>query len=171
MVSHIENILENVSYLSIAYLNPDSIYTGAGKTTTISMLTGMLTPTEGYAVINGKNITSQMDTIREDLGICLQHDCLFPELTVLEHIRFFSRIKGVYQKETFEDAERSVETAIRDVALFEKRNTYSKDLSGGMKRKLSLAIAFCGGSKIVFLDEVSSGMHTGNSFFEYISKV
>lgn len=121
------------------------------------MLTGMLTPTEGYAVINGKNITSQMDKIREDLGICLQHDCLFPELTVLEHIRFFSRIKGVYQKEIFEDAERSVETAIRDVALFEKRNTYSKDLSGGMKRKLSLAIAFCGGSKIVFLDEVSRG--------------
>lgn len=131
------------------------------------MLTGMLTPTEGYAVINGKNMTSQMDIIREDLGICLQHDCLFPELTVLEHIRFFSRIKGLYQKETFEDAESSVETAIRDVALFEKRNTYSKDLSGGMKRKLSLAIAFCGGSKIVFLDEVSSGMHTGNSFFEY----
>lgn len=121
------------------------------------MLTGMLKPTEGYAVINGKNISSQMDTIREDLGICLQHDCLFPELTVIEHVRFFSRIKGVYQKETFEEAERSVETAIIDVALFEKRNTYSKDLSGGMKRKLSLAIAFCGGSKIVFLDEVSSG--------------
>lgn len=121
------------------------------------MLTGMLKPTEGHAVINGKNISSQMDTIREDLGICLQHDCLFPELTVIEHIRFFSRIKGVYQKETFEEAEGSVETAIRDVALFEKRNTYSKDLSGGMKRKLSLAIAFCGGSKIVFLDEVSSG--------------
>jgi ABC-type multidrug transport system ATPase subunit len=121
------------------------------------MLSGMLAPTEGFAVINGKDIRTQMQEIREDLGICLQHDCLFPLLTVKEHIRFFARIKGLYDSVSFEDAENSVDNSIRDVALFEKRNTFSKDLSGGMKRKLSLAIAFCGGSKVVFLDEPTSG--------------
>lgn len=122
------------------------------------MLTGMMAPSKGYAIINGKDIRTQMQEIREDLGICLQHDCLFPLLTVKEHVRFFSRIKGLYEKKTFKDAERHVEDSIKDVALYEKRNTFSKDLSGGMKRKLSLAIAFCGDSKVVFLDEPTSGM-------------
>lgn len=122
------------------------------------MLTGMMAPSKGYAIINGKDIRTQMQEIREDLGICLQHDCLFPLLTVKEHVRFFSRIKGLYVKKTFKDAEIHVEDSIKDVALYEKRNTFSKDLSGGMKRKLSLAIAFCGDSKVVFLDEPTSGM-------------
>ena len=59
---------------------------------------------------------------------------------------------------SYEEAEKSVMTSIEDVALLEKRNTYSKNLSGGMKRKLSVAIAFCGDSKTVLLDEPTSGM-------------
>lgn len=133
-------------------------HNGAGKTTTINMLTGMTSPTSGYAIINGKSINSQMPEIRENLGICLQHDCLFDELTVTEHLRFFARLKGLYNTLSYEDAEESIANSIRDVALFEKRNTFSKDLSGGMKRKLSLAIAFCGDSSVVFLDEPTSGM-------------
>ena len=122
------------------------------------MLTGMIAPTNGYAIIDGKNIKTEMSAIRENVGICLQHDCLFPQLTVLEHLRFFSRVKGLYEAKSDEDAEASIQSVISDVALSEKRNTFSKDLSGGMKRKLSLAIAFCGDSKIVFLDEPTSGM-------------
>jgi len=133
-------------------------HNGAGKTTTISMLTGMVEPTSGYAVISGKDIRTQMPLIRENIGICLQHDCLFPQLTVKEHIQFFARIKGLYGKVSRVEAEKMVMDAIEDVALLEKRNTYSKNLSGGMKRKLSVAIAFCGGSKTVFLDEPTSGM-------------
>jgi len=135
-------------------------HNGAGKTTTISMLTGMVASSEGYAIINGKDIRTDMQKIREDIGVCLQHDCLFPMLTVKEHLRFFSRVKGLYEKNSYNEAEQQVDISIKDVALFEKRNTYSKDLSGGMKRKLSLAIAFCGGSKVVFLDEPTSGMDT-----------
>lgn len=56
--------------------------TKAGKTTTISMLTGALSPTEGTATISGKDIRTEMSQIRDDIGICLQHDCLFPKLTV-----------------------------------------------------------------------------------------
>ena len=95
----------------------------------------------------GKDVRCQSQAIRQDIGICLQHDCLFPELTVFEHVRLFSRLKGLYRRESQRDADEHVNQAIRDVALFEKRNTISKNLSGGMMRKLSVAIAFCGGSK------------------------
>jgi len=122
-------------------------------------LTGALAPTEGYATIAGKDTRTQMSQIREDIGICLQHDCLFPLMTVREHVQFFARIKGLYANNTKEEAEAHVDQAIQDVALAEKRNTLSKNLSGGMKRKLSVAIAFCGGSKVVLLDEPTSGTY------------
>jgi ABC-type multidrug transport system ATPase subunit len=143
------------SPLMIAFLSCSG---ETGKTTTISMLTGMIEPTEGYATVAGKDIRTDMDSIREDIGICLQHDCLFPELTVKEHIEFFARVKGMYAKMSNQEAAEKVDTSISDVALSEKRNTLSKSLSGGMKRKLSVAIAFCGDSKTVLLDEPTSGM-------------
>lgn len=133
-------------------------HNGAGKTTTIGMLTGALAPSSGSANVAGKDVKTQLDEIREDMGICLQHDCLFPLLTVREHVRFFSRIKGVYEKNSNAEADALVDQAIQDVALLEKRDTQSRNLSGGMKRKLSVAIAFCGGSKVVLLDEPTSGM-------------
>jgi len=133
-------------------------HNGAGKTTTISMLTGMLSPTSGYAKVAGYDVRSQMALVREKIGICLQHDCLFPLLTVREHIEFFGRLKGIYDSLSKKEADASVQTSIEDVALLDKRNTLSKDLSGGMKRKLSVAIAFCGNSNTVILDEPSSGM-------------
>jgi ABC-type multidrug transport system ATPase subunit len=108
------------------------------------MLTGMLDPTSGTAIVSGRDIRTDMDSIRDGIGICLQHDCLFPELTVREHICFFARVKGMYAKLSRAEAESKVDTSIQDVALSEKRNTLSKNLSGGMKRKLSVAIAFCG---------------------------
>jgi len=117
-----------------------------GKTTTISMLTGLLKPSSGDASIMGKSINTDMSEIRQNIGICLQHDCLFDLLNVQEHIELYSMLKGSYNKE-------SVTQTMKDVALLEKRYTMSKNLSGGMKRKLSVAIAFCGDSKTVFLDE------------------
>jgi ABC-type multidrug transport system ATPase subunit len=135
-----------------------SFPSGAGKTTTIGMLTGALGSDGGTATVAGKDIRTQMNLIRQDIGICLQHDCLFPQLTVREHVQFFSRLKGLYSTVTYEEAEAQVDQAIQDVALYEKRNTLSKNLSGGMKRKLSVAMAFCGGSKVVLLDEPTSGM-------------
>jgi len=122
---------------------------GAGKTTTIGMLTGVLQPSEGTAIVAGKDIRTDMRQIRGNIGICLQHDCLFPKLTVREHVEFFSRLKGLYTSSSSVEAEAHIVQAIRDVALEEKSNTYSCNLSGGMKRKLSLALAFCGGSEVV----------------------
>jgi ABC-type multidrug transport system ATPase subunit len=122
------------------------------------MLTGMIAPTGGYALVAGKDIRTSMSEIRQEIGICLQHDCLFPQLTVKEHVQFFCRLKGVYLKFPKAEVEDMVMQSIEDVALLEKKDTLSKALSGGMKRKLSVAIAFCGGSKTVLLDEPTSGM-------------
>ena len=133
-------------------------HNGAGKTTTINMITGATAPTSGYVSVGGKDIHTEMSKIRQDIGICLQHDCLFPHLTVREHVQFFARLKGLYSKVSMDEAEEQVDQALLDVALSEKRNTLSKHLSGGMKRKLSVAVAFCGGSKVVLLDEPTSGM-------------
>ena len=123
------------------------------------MLTGAMAPTDGYAMVAGKDIRTDMEGIRRDIGICLQHDCLVPHLTVREHIQFFSRIKGLYKQVPRAEAEAQIDQSIRDVALYDKRHTLSMNLSGGMKRKLSLAMAFCGGSKVVLLDEPTSGMY------------
>ena len=71
-------------------------HNGAGKSTTMNMLTGMLKPSDGSAVINGYNITNEMDSIRQSLGLCPQHNMLFSDLTVDEHLIFFGMLKGNY---------------------------------------------------------------------------
>lgn len=126
---------------------------GAGKTTTISMLTGMMEPTSGSATINGINIRTNMEMARNSMGFCPQHNILFDELTVREHILFYCRLKGLSN----EAAENEIQKYGHMLELTNKMDTLSTALSGGMKRKLSVVIALCGGSKIVFLDEPTSG--------------
>ncbi|CAI9301359.1 unnamed protein product [Lactuca saligna] len=129
-------------------------HNGAGKSTTISMLVGLLAPTSGDALIFGKSILTDMDDIRKNLGVCPQYDILFPELTVKEHLEIFANIKGVSE----ESLESSVTEMVDEVGLADKLNTSVSALSGGMKRKLSLGIALIGDSKVVILDEPTSGM-------------
>ena len=119
-------------------------HNGAGKTTTLSMLTGLLPADGGTAVIDGYDLNSEMVAIRRKLGVCPQHDILFPELTVEEHLQLFAFFKGTKKEFVLEE----VEKAIVSVGLTEKRKEFSKNLSGGQKRKLSVAIAFIGNSKI-----------------------
>ncbi|XP_070779248.1 phospholipid-transporting ATPase ABCA3 [Enoplosus armatus] len=129
-------------------------HNGAGKTTTLSMLTGLFPPTSGRAYINGYDICQDMALIRRSLGLCPQHDVLFDNLTVREHLLFYAQLKG-YSKEKIPD---EVDRIIRILNLEDKRQARSKTLSGGMKRKLSIGIALIGDSKVVMLDEPTSGM-------------
>ena len=132
---------------------------GSGKSTTINMLTGSIDPTSGFHVVTGKHSKTHMSEIRQDLGICLQHNyCLFSLLTVREHIDFFGRLKGSYSKMSRKSANEKIDQALQDVMLAEKSDTLANQLSGGHKRKLCLAIAFSGESKLVILDEPTSGM-------------
>ncbi|CAL8279233.1 unnamed protein product [Lota lota] len=129
-------------------------HNGAGKTTTMSILTGLYAPTSGTAFINGRDIRTEMDEIRTSMGMCPQYNILFNHLTVEEHILFYSLLKGRSQ----EEAQGEVESMLRDLELPHKRDDEAQNLSGGMQRKLSVAMAFVGGSKIVILDEPTSGV-------------
>uniref|UniRef100_A0A3B3RQH8 ATP-binding cassette sub-family A member 1-like n=1 Tax=Paramormyrops kingsleyae TaxID=1676925 RepID=A0A3B3RQH8_9TELE len=119
-----------------------------------SILTGLFAPTSGTALINGKDIRTDMDAIRKHLGMCPQHNVLFKDLTVEEHIYFYARLKGRSASEVAAE----MEQMIKDVGLPHKRKDLAKNLSGGMQRKLSVAIAFVGGSNIVILDEPTAGV-------------
>uniref|UniRef100_A0AAY4A5Y8 P-type phospholipid transporter n=1 Tax=Denticeps clupeoides TaxID=299321 RepID=A0AAY4A5Y8_9TELE len=129
-------------------------HNGAGKTTTMSILTGLFAPTSGTAFINGYDIRTDMDTIRKHLGMCPQHNVLFNDLTVEEHIYFYARLKGQSSKEV----KAEIDQMIEDVGLPHKRHELARNLSGGMQRKLSVAIAFIGKSSIVILDEPTAGV-------------
>ncbi|KAK7462082.1 hypothetical protein BaRGS_00038492 [Batillaria attramentaria] len=127
-------------------------HNGAGKTTTMFLLTGFYPPTSGSAVINGYDIRTELGAARESLGLCPQHDVLFDTLTVQQHLLLFAKFKGSLQ------AHQETETMLKDVGLETKRHAIARTLSGGQKRKLSVAIALIGGSKVLILDEPTSGM-------------
>ncbi|XP_027860620.1 retinal-specific phospholipid-transporting ATPase ABCA4a isoform X2 [Xiphophorus couchianus] len=129
-------------------------HNGAGKTTTMSVLTGMFPPTSGTATIYGKDIRSDMDSIRMSLGMCPQYNILFQHMTVAEHILFYTLLKG----RPIAEAEEEVENMLQDLGLPHKRDELTQNLSGGMQRKLSVALAFVGGAKVVILDEPTSGV-------------
>ncbi|KAF2894182.1 hypothetical protein ILUMI_11989 [Ignelater luminosus] len=129
-------------------------HNGAGKTTTMSMLTGMISPTSGTAVVGGHDIHTDIDGVRDSLGFCPQHNILFDDLTVRDHLYFYNRLKGLNKAET----QKEIDKFLKLLELTDKGDAKSSTLSGGMKRKLSISIALCGNSKVVMCDEPSSGM-------------
>ncbi|XP_072841100.2 ATP-binding cassette sub-family A member 2 isoform X1 [Pogona vitticeps] len=129
-------------------------HNGAGKTTTMSILTGLFPPTSGSATIYGHDIRTEMDEIRKNLGMCPQHNVLFDKLTVEEHLWFYSQLKGMAEEEILKEMDKMIE----DLELTHKCHSLVQTLSGGMKRKLSVAIAFVGGSRAVILDEPTAGV-------------
>ncbi|GBO01237.1 ATP-binding cassette sub-family A member 3 [Araneus ventricosus] len=118
-------------------------HNGAGKTTTINILTGLFTPTSGGAYINGLDILTDTTKARRGLGVCPQHNVLFDTLTVDEHLKIYAAMKGVPWSQLAAEATKALDI----LKLSDKRYELAKSLSGGMKRKLSLAIAVIGGSK------------------------
>lgn len=129
-------------------------HNGAGKTTTMSIITGLYPPTAGTATVNGCDIVTDIEGVRSSLGLCPQFDVLFDTLTVAEHIFFFCRLKGLSKAA----ARHEVAAYVKEIDLENKTNAQARTLSGGQKRALSCVIALCGGSKVVVLDEPTSGM-------------
>ncbi|KAK9882104.1 hypothetical protein WA026_018947 [Henosepilachna vigintioctopunctata] len=115
---------------------------------------GMFPPTNGTAIINGFDIRTEMSGVRSSLGLCPQHNILFDELTVSEHLYFYSKLKGKRNQ----DIQSETRKYLNLLELAPKANCKSSTLSGGMKRKLCVGIALCGNSKVVMLDEPSAGM-------------
>ncbi|KAM5227715.1 phospholipid-transporting ATPase ABCA3-like [Ctenodactylus gundi] len=127
---------------------------GAGKSTTLSILSGLYPASSGKVYIQGYDISQHIVQIRKSLGVCPQQNLLFNYLTVSEHLYFYSMIKGV----SHEMCVKEIDHMLSAFNLLEKQNAFSKSLSGGMKRKLSIIIALIGGSKVVIADEPTSGM-------------
>ncbi|KAJ3287188.1 hypothetical protein HDU79_005878 [Rhizoclosmatium sp. JEL0117] len=127
---------------------------GAGKTTLISILTGLYPPSFGNAILAGYDIRSEPTEICQVLGICPQFDILWEDLTIEEHLYFYARLKGANSSNERE----YVAKALENVSLTSLANRLTKRLSGGEKRRLSIAIALIGDPKVVFLDEPTTGL-------------
>ena len=129
---------------------------GAGKTTFFSILTGIYEPTSGSAYIRGHSIRTDLERSHELIGYCPQFDLLWEDLSVENTLLFYSRIKN---KKRINEM---VEKILNDVKLTKFRNYLVRELSGGMKRRLSLGIALIGEPPIVFLDEPTTGLDPKN---------
>jgi ABC-type multidrug transport system ATPase subunit len=131
---------------------------GAGKTTFFSCLTGIYEPTSGSAFIRGHSIKTELERSHEFIGYCPQFDLLWEDLSVENTLLFYSRIKN---KEEIR-INYMVEKILQDVKLTKFRKYLVRELSGGMKRRLSLGIALIGEPPIVFLDEPTTGLDPKN---------
>lgn len=129
---------------------------GAGKTTCFKCLTGVVTPDGGEVSINGFDITnpSEFSNARKMIGYCPQFDAIFEGLTVREHLEIYAALKCIKA----EFRQRLIDKAIKDMDLESYTRIRANNLSGGNKRKLSVAMAMLGNPPIVFLDEPSTGV-------------
>ncbi|MBE5784177.1 MAG: ABC transporter ATP-binding protein [Clostridiales bacterium] len=127
---------------------------GAGKTTTIRMLSGLLAPTDGEAFIMGNSIHTAADAAKACCNISPQETAVAENLTVKENLVLVARLYGVEKTA----AEHSAETLLAEFGLEERAASRAKTLSGGMKRRLSIAMALITEPKVLFLDEPTLGL-------------
>ncbi len=127
---------------------------GAGKTTTMRMLCGLTQPTSGYATIDGLDVWRDRQSVRATFGYMAQRFSLYPDLTVLENLRFFG---GAYRVPRTVLAAR-ISRLLRQTDLEAKRDAVAGSLSGGMKQLLALGCALVHAPSVLFLDEPTSGL-------------
>jgi len=127
---------------------------GAGKTTTFKMLCAEYTPSGGDVWIQGHSVIEEPGVCRKMIGYCPQFDAIWDLLTVQEHLTLYAKLKGISRRNVKE----AVNEKITELDLERYRNARAGSLSGGNKRKLSVAMALMGEPPMVFLDEPSSGM-------------
>ena len=127
---------------------------GAGKTTTFKCITQEISQDNGDIYINGVNTIGHFNQLNELFGYCPQFDAIFEHLTVFENLEFYARIKGIKKEYT----SILVNAIIQEMSLGEFTYKISGRLSGGNKRKLSVAISMISNPPIILLDEPSTGM-------------
>ena len=150
-------VLNNISFK--LYRNEIFVllgHNGAGKTVLLNILTGLLRADSGSSIYNSENIltSSGLNYFHKIIGICPQEDILFENLTVEEHLKLFCKFKSIPNS----SIEEEISEVLHNLNFAEKRFTKVSNLSGGQKRKLSIALALIGKSSIIFLDEPTSGM-------------
>jgi ABC-2 type transport system ATP-binding protein len=127
---------------------------GAGKTTTMRLLAGIMEPTAGDAWVDGYHIVREAETIKESIGYMSQRFGLYPDLTVMENIQFYADIYDEPRRGRGEKIDRLLNFS--NLTPFKRR--LAGNLSGGMKQKLGLACALIHTPKVLFLDEPTNGV-------------
>ena len=159
----VDNISFNVKKGEVfAFLGPN----GAGKTTTIKMLTTLLNPTSGEIFMNGHNVTENPHQTRKSFGIVFQDPSLDNELTAYENMMFHAML----YKLPLSSYKKRIEELLQLVELTDKKDSFVKTFSGGMKRRLEIARGLLHQPKILFLDEPTIGLdpQTRNHIWNYI---
>ena len=127
---------------------------GAGKTTTIRMLSTVLAPDEGDVTIGGHSVTRESDAVRRLVGVCPQELALYPELSATDNLVFFGRMAGLSGREAKTAAAQHLES----VGLTERARDKVDKFSGGMKRRVNLAVSLMSRPQLLFLDEPTVGI-------------
>ena len=127
---------------------------GAGKTTTMRLLTGILEPTEGQAWVYNKHTVKESEALKEEIAYMSQRFGLYEELSVMENINFYADVYGV-AKEKRKDA---INKLLGFSGLLPFKQRFAGKLSGGMKQKLGLACALIHTPRVLFLDEPTNGV-------------
>lgn len=137
---------------------------GAGKTTTLEMIEGLREPDSGEIFITGMNVRSDLQKVKEIIGVQLQSTSLYNKIKVGEALALFG---GYYQKR------RTVEELLRLVSLEDKRDVYHQNLSGGQQQRLALALTLVNDPQVVFLDEPTTGLdpQSRRNLWEIIDKM
>jgi ABC-2 type transport system ATP-binding protein len=133
-----------------ALVGPD----GAGKTTTMRLLCGLMDPTEGKAIVVGHDVAKELDQVKDQIGYMAQRFGLYVDLTVEENMRFYSDLFGIVGREYDELSTRLLHMTRMDP--FTKRP--AGKLSGGMKQKLALMCTLLHKPRVLFLDEPTNGV-------------
>ena len=127
---------------------------GAGKTTAIRMLCGLLPPTSGDALLGGKSIVREPQAAKQLLNVSPQETAVAPNLTVRENLELIARVYGADRRSAAEKAA----ALMAEYMLAERAGDRAKTLSGGMQRRLSIAMALISDPKILFMDEPTLGL-------------
>jgi ABC-2 type transport system ATP-binding protein len=127
---------------------------GAGKTTSINMICGLLKPDAGHVIVRGKAIMNGDASIRARVGVCPQNIILWGQLTCIEQMQFIGEMYGLRGK----IARARSEILLKELDLLEKKDKLARTLSGGMQRRLNLAMALVHDPEILVLDEPEAGL-------------
>ncbi len=127
---------------------------GAGKTTTLKMLATVLPPTSGSAIISGFDIRKDPDQVRKRLGFLGESPALYPELTVVEYLTFFAKLRGLAD----DSAHARVETTLMQCGLNDVRKKLCQHLSRGYRQRVGIAQAMVHDPEVLILDEPTSGL-------------
>ncbi len=147
-VDHVSLVIEEGELFALLGIN------GAGKTTMLRMLMGLVEPTSGTAVVMGHDILTDLAAVKQLSGLSPQFLAVAPHLTVRENLTFMAQVYGL----SGEEMRRRVETLLGQFLLTDVADRRAKALSGGYSRRLSIAMALVGNPRVLYLDEPTLGL-------------